>query len=300
MTPLRRFSKIAELRDHLAQIRKELRPVVLVPTMGALHEGHLELMRRAKAGRGLEPGAEPYLVISIFVNPTQFGPGEDYRAYPRDTEGDEQKAAAAGVECIFSPEVEEMYPPGDSTFVEVEGPSQGMCGAHRPGHFRGVATVVAKLLNIVQPDAAYFGEKDYQQLKVIERLVRDLHLPVEIVPVPTVREPDGLAMSSRNAYLSPEERAAARKLYAGLSAAVELARSGETVAAALIEAVRKVVADEPVAKLEYVELRDAKTLEALEALDRKGVLALAARVGRARLIDNVLLMPEIPVNEAGT
>jgi pantoate--beta-alanine ligase len=294
--------RIEETRLRLGEIRRAGRPIALVPTMGAFHEGHLELMRWAKAGKGLEASGKPFVVVSIFVNPTQFGPNEDYASYPRDMESDCRKAKAVGVDLIFAPAVEEMYPSADlsaevrprrtkadSTIVEVGRLGEGMCGAHRPGHFRGVATVVCKLFNIIQPDAAYFGEKDYQQLKIIEQMVRDLHMPVKIVPIPTVREPDGLAMSSRNAYLSPEERRAAPILHRALLAAKSLAEKGERNPEALIEAVRRCVAKEPLLRLEYVELRDAQTLETLAILDRPAVLALASRLGKARLIDNIII-----------
>jgi pantoate--beta-alanine ligase len=194
---------VAEVRERVARARAEERSVGFVPTMGALHEGHLSLMRQARADCR-------YVVISIFVNPTQFPPGEDLERYPRDLRADVRRASEAGVDLVFAPEVDEIYPPGDCTFVEVTGTLvEGMCAPHRPGHFRGVTTVCAKLFSIVAADRAYFGEKDYQQLQIIKRMVRDLRLALEIVPMPTVREPDGLAMSSRNAYLSPEERRAA-------------------------------------------------------------------------------------------
>jgi pantoate--beta-alanine ligase len=242
-------------------------------------------MRRARAECG-------YVVVSIFVNPTQFPPGEDFERYPRDLEGDLAKAAQVGVDLIFAPPTSEIYPPGDSTFVEVTGPLvECLCGPHRPGHFRGVATVCAKLFNIVAPDRAYFGEKDYQQLLVIRRMVEDLRLPLEIVPMPTVREPDGLAMSSRNQYLSAEERRAAAVLYRALSAARERARAGERDATALVAAVRQATEAEPLVRLQYVELRDAETLAEIRRLDRPAVLALAAFVGAARLIDNILITP---------
>lgn len=280
---------IAQVRESVAAARRAGRPTAFVPTMGAFHAGHLELMRRAKAGEGLESAQAPFVIISIFVNPTQFGPGEDYRSYPRDLAGDAEQARQVGVDLIFAPSVEEMYPPGDSTIVEVGRLGEGMCGAFRPGHFRGVATVVCKLLNIVQPDAAYFGMKDYQQLRIIERTVEDLRSATKIVRVPTVREADGLAMSSRNAYLSPEERRAAPTLYRGLNAARQRLAQGERSAATLIEAVREVVAEEPRLSLEYVELRDGESLEAIERVERPAVLALAARLGRSRLIDNIIL-----------
>jgi len=281
---------VERARRLLGEMRRRGRSIALVPTMGAFHDGHLELMRRAKSAEGMESSAgPPYVVVSIFVNPTQFGPEEDYRAYPRDLEGDCRKAEEAGVDLVFAPPVEEIYPPGDSTVVEVGKLSEGMCGPHRPGHFRGVATVVCKLFNIIRPEAAYFGEKDYQQLKIIERMVADLYIPVKIVPVPTMREADGLAMSSRNAYLSPKERRAAPILYQGLLAARSLAEKGEQNAVVLIEEVKRVVSSEPSVKLEYVELRHAETLEALEMLKETALLALAAYIGRARLIDSIIL-----------
>ena len=278
-------TRVAQVRQRVRQARREGKLAGLVPTMGALHEGHLSLMRRARAECG-------YVVVSIFVNPTQFPPGEDFERYPRDLEGDLAKAAQVGVDLIFAPPTSEIYPPGDSTFVEVTGPLvECLCGPHRPGHFRGVATVCAKLFNIVAPDRAYFGEKDYQQLLVIRRMVEDLRLPLEIVPMPTVREPDGLAMSSRNQYLSAEERRAAAVLYRALSAARERARAGERDATALVAAVRQATEAEPLVRLQYVELRDAETLAEIRRLDRPAVLALAAFVGAARLIDNILITP---------
>jgi pantoate--beta-alanine ligase len=252
--------------------------------MGALHEGHLTLVRRARAECG-------FVVVSIFVNPTQFAPGTDFERYPRDLERDAAKAATAGADLVFAPAVEEIYPPGDSTFVEVTGQLVDcLCGPHRPGHFRGVTTVCARLFNIVAPDRAYFGEKDYQQLLVIKRMVRDLHFPLAILPVPTVREPDGLAMSSRNAYLSAEERKAAAVLSRGLFAARDQFASGERDAAALVAAAKRVIAPEPRVKLQYLELRDAETLAEIKRVEGRAVLALAAYVGQARLIDNMVLV----------
>jgi len=216
-----------EIRQAVREARAKGVTIGFVPTMGALHEGHLTLARRAR-----ETG---YVVMSIFVNPTQFSPGEDYGAYPRDMEADLARAEREGVDLVFAPEVEEMYPPGDSTFVEVTGSlTKGLCAPFRPGHFRGVTTIVAKLLNIVQPDRAYFGEKDFQQLQVVKRMVRDLRVPVEIVGVPTVREADGLAMSSRNAYLSPREREASRVLNQALREAQGLVARGERDADAIV------------------------------------------------------------------
>ena len=278
-------STVAAVRNRVAAARAEGKSIGLVPTMGALHEGHLSLIARARAECG-------FVVVSVFVNPTQFAPGTDFEKYPRDLDGDAEKAGEAGADLIFAPSVEEMYPPGDSTFVEVTGPLvECLCGPHRPGHFRGVTTVCARLFTIVGADRAYFGEKDYQQVLVVKQMVRDLQLPLEIVPVPTVREPDGLAMSSRNAYLSPDERKAAAVLSRALFAARDRFHSGERAAAALIAAARDIIDAEPLVTLQYLDLRDAQTLEELHALDRPALLAVAAFVGQARLIDNVVVGP---------
>lgn len=273
----------AEIRSRVAAARERGSIVGLVPTMGALHEGHLSLMRRAR-----ECG---YVVVSVFVNPTQFGPGEDYQRYPRDPGRDAALAREVGVDLLFAPAVEEMYPPGDSTFVEVTGLTDHLCGPHRPGHFRGVATVVAKLFNIVTPDRAYFGEKDYQQLQVIRRMTRDVRLPIEIVACPTVREPDGLAMSSRNAYLSPDERQAATVLYRALTSAQAMVEVGDLAADDVITRVRDIIAAEPLARLQYAELVHPETLAPIDSVDPEAVLALAVFVGNTRLIDNVRLAP---------
>jgi len=276
------LQRVDELRRGLARHRPAGRTVGLVPTMGALHAGHLELMRRAR-------GENDVLAISIFVNPKQFGPGEDYRAYPRDPAADVAAAASAGVDLVFAPSAEEMYPPGDVTVVEVTGPLTAcLCGAFRPGFFRGVTTVVARLFNLFQPDRAYFGEKDYQQLVVIRRMTQDLRFPIDILSVPTVREPDGLAMSSRNSYLSPEERRAAAAIPRGLFRARDAAAPG-ALAEQLVGRVRETIAGEPGLRIQYIELRDAETLEAMETLNRPAVLAAAVFAGQARLIDNVLL-----------
>ncbi|MDO8616311.1 MAG: pantoate--beta-alanine ligase [Dehalococcoidia bacterium] len=259
--------------------------VALVPTMGCLHEGHLALVRRARA-------ENEHVVVSIFVNPTQFGPQEDFERYPRDPERDLRLLAAERVDAVFMPTVEEMYPPGFDEWVELRGPlTERLEGAARPGHFRGVATVVARLFRIVQPHRAYFGEKDAQQLQVIRRLVRELHLPVEILSVPTVREPDGLAMSSRNAYLSAEERRAALALSRSLRAAERLLGNGVTDAETLRRAARDEIAREPGVRLEYVSVSDGETFEELEQVERPARLLVAARAGRTRLIDNALLAP---------
>ena len=256
--------------------------IALVPTMGGLHEGHLSLVRRARS-------LADRVVVSIFVNPTQFGPGEDFERYPDDLASDLRKLAPLGIDIVFAPSVEEVYPPGDATTVEVSGLTEGMCGPFRPGHFRGVTTVVARLLHASKPHVAVFGEKDYQQLQVIRQMVRDQRLDLEIEAGPTVRESDGLAMSSRNAYLTPEARRQARALYEGLLEARSLARAGEREGDRLVGAVRARIWKEPLASVQYVELCDAETLQPLDRLDRRAVLAVAARVGATRLIDNVLL-----------
>lgn len=274
---------IPSVRGCVRAWKREGLRVAFVPTMGALHEGHLSLIRLART-RGART------VVSIFVNPTQFGPGEDYARYPRTEEADLAACRNAGADAVFLPEVSEMYAGGSATAVSVEGPiSAGLCGASRPGHFRGVATVVAKLFHIVEPDAAVFGQKDAQQLAVIRRMVRDLDFPVEIVPAPIVREPDGLAMSSRNAYLSAEERAQASVLRRALLEAEGRVRSGEADAAAIRRAMAAVVAGAPLAELDYAEVVDAESLEPLVRLDRPALAALAVRFGKTRLIDNTLL-----------
>ncbi len=276
-------STVAVVRDRVAAARAEGKSIGLLPTMGALHEGHLSVIARARAECG-------FVVVSVFVNPTQFPPGADFEKYPRDLDGDAEKAGKAGADLIFAPSVGEMYPPGDCTFVEVTGPLvECLCGPHRPGHFRGVTTACARLFNIVGADRAYFGEKDYQQLLVIKQMVRDLKFPLEIVPASTVREPDGLAMSSRNAYLSAEERKAAAVLSRALFAARERFDAGEREAAAIVAEARRIIQGEPRVRVQYLELREAETLEELRTVERKAVLAVAAFVGEARLIDNVVV-----------
>ena len=274
---------VRDVSATLSQHRAAGKSIGLVPTMGSFHEGHLTLMRRARERDGV-------VVVSLFVNPTQFGPAEDYAQYPRDLDRDSCMAADVGVDVLFTPSVDEMYAPGDSTFVEVTGElTARLCGAYRPGHFRGVTTVVAKLFNIVQPDRAYFGEKDYQQLLVVQRMARDLGFPLEIVPVPTVREPDGVAMSSRNTRLGPRERTAATALYRSLLKAQELAAAGLRDGEGILSAVRESIAQEPLVKLQYVELVDPDTLAPVERVDGPALLALAAYVGGIRLIDNMIL-----------
>ncbi|MCX7926163.1 MAG: pantoate--beta-alanine ligase [Fimbriimonadales bacterium] len=275
---------VDEVRQWTGAQRAAGRAIHFVPTMGYFHEGHLSLMRRAKAGDGA-------VIVSIFVNPLQFGAHEDLDRYPRDFERDRQMAESVGVEAIFYPSVAEMYPPGYQTEVRVRELSKPLCGKSRPGHFEGVATVVLKLFNIVTPDRAYFGMKDYQQLRVIQQLVRDMNLPIEIVPCPIVREPDGLAMSSRNVYLTPEERAAATVLYRSLQWAQAQVESGERDANRLRDGVAQRVAAEPLARIDYVEVVDAETLQPVERVDRPTLIALAVFFGKARLIDNCLIAP---------
>ncbi len=272
------------MRELAGRLRAKGLRVGLVPTMGALHEGHLSLMRRCRTESDVA-------AWSLFVNPTQFGPHEDLAGYPRDPEGDMAVAGGAGMDLCFAPEAAAMYPPGYRTSVDVAALSEPLCGASRPGHFRGVATVVSKLFHVVQPHVAYFGQKDYQQSLIIRRMVRDLDLGIEIVVLPTVREPEGLALSSRNAYLSPSERKAAAVLAAALRwAEGEFARGGRR-AGALAEGMRRLIAAEPAAAIDYVEVRDAEDLTPLETIDRPAVAALAVRIGRTRLIDNTLLLP---------
>jgi pantoate--beta-alanine ligase len=253
-----------------------------VPTMGYLHAGHLALVGAARE-------RDDHVIVSIFVNPTQFGPGEDYERYPRNTERDLALLERERVDVVFVPSVDEMYPPGDSTVVEVAGLTEVLEGAHRPGHFRGVTTVVAKLLNIVQPRRVYFGRKDAQQLVVVRRLVRDLHLDVEVVPVDTVREPDGLALSSRNAYLTSAEREAALVLSRALRAAAGRFAAGERDAGRLRAAMREEIAREALARIDYVSVADPETLGELDRVDACALASVAVRIGSVRLIDNVTL-----------
>ena len=260
-------------------------PVVLVPTMGALHAGHAALIDRARkiaGGRGC-------VIVSIFVNPTQFGPKEDLSRYPRTFAADRKLCEAHGAGTIFAPSAKEMYPPDFSTWVDEGRVSASLCGTSRPGHFRGVCTVVLKLFNIVQPHVAVFGLKDFQQCMVIRRMVRDLDLPVRIVPVPTVRERNGLALSSRNRYLTAAERAQAPILRRALLAAEAACRVGETSAAKLHSLLQKTIATAPLARIDYAEIRDASTLDPVKVVRKNCVIALAVFFGNTRLIDNTWL-----------
>jgi pantoate--beta-alanine ligase len=270
----------ADLRRQIDLWRAAGDRIGLVPTMGALHAGHLSLVRLARAHASR-------VVASVFVNPTQFGPNDDFDRYPRQPEKDAALLEEAGCDLLFLPAVETLYPPSHATFIEPAGAAEGLEGAFRPGHFRGVATVVCALFNLVRADVAVFGEKDAQQLAVIQQMVRDLHLPVEIVPGPTVREADGLAMSSRNAYLSPEERTAATVLHRALRAAEAAISQGERGGDAVRGWMRDVLNTELLALVEYAEVVDADSFQSVETLRGRLVLPLAVRIGGTRLIDNI-------------
>lgn len=277
--------RVVETVEELRAVRDTLPgPVGLVPTMGYLHEGHLSLIRRARADCG-------GIVVSIFVNPTQFGPHEDFTRYPRDVPRDLRLCEEAGVDVVFMPDVQEMYPPGSSTFVEVERLQDRWEGASRPGHFRGVVTVVTKLFRMARPDRAYFGEKDYQQLQIVRRLVRDLVLDLEIVGCPTVREPDGLALSSRNVYLGSEDRQRALALSHALRAAQERLTAGDQDAAALVAAMQDVVSSTPGVELDYAAVVDPSTLVPVEVVQEPARALIAARIASVHLIDNAPLLP---------
>ena len=273
---------VAEARAAIARLRSQGRTVGLVPTMGALHAGHISLVRAARA-------ACDAVVASIFVNPTQFGPNEDFSRYPRTFEADCDLLRAEGVEVLFAPATAEMYPPGATTVVEVEKISDRLDGVSRPGHFRGVATIVAKLFNIIAPDKAFFGQKDAAQVAVLRRMVRDLNFNLELVVCPTVREPDGLAMSSRNRYLSPEDRQCALALSRALRAIEKRSAAGVLDAAALIQTGLATLAGEPGIRLDYLSVVDPETLEDLASVQDGALVAVAAWVGPARLIDNTLI-----------
>lgn len=276
-------STISEMQSLATTLRREGRTIGFVPTMGFLHNGHLSLMRRAKDECDV-------VVVSIFVNPTQFGPAEDFNRYPRDAEGDRIKCESSGVDILFLPTQQDMYPEKTVTFVSVEGISEILEGAVRPGHFRGVATVVAKFFNMVKPHKAYFGQKDYQQCMVIKRMVKDLNMDVEVVVLPTIREAGGLAMSSRNSYLSGEERRTAAMLHRALAAAEALFQSGTREPELLRSSMRAMIQSEQGITIDYCEVADHETLTPLTAAQAGMVLLVAVRLGRTRLIDNLLLL----------
>jgi pantoate--beta-alanine ligase len=275
---------IPEARAACRDARASSKRLGLVPTMGALHEGHLSLVRAAKAQCDA-------VAVSIFVNPTQFGPTEDLSKYPRPFDRDSQLLEKEGVDILFAPSVDEIYPNGQVTWVLVEGLSEKLDGRSRPGHFRGVTTIVSKLFHILEPDAAFFGQKDAAQLAVIRRMVEDLNFPVEIVACPIVRESDGLAMSSRNAYLNREERGRALVLQRSLQQVQQEFQAGQRIAAQLISAAKKVFAREPQVVLDYFEIVDPGTLDPVERISQKTLIAVAAYVGSTRLIDNIVLNP---------
>lgn len=278
--------KSVEEMQKLADLwRRDGKVIAFVPTMGYLHEGHLALMRTARKEGDV-------LVISIFVNPIQFGPKEDYARYPRDLERDLKLAESVGVDVVFVPEVGDMYPEGFQTFVDVTELSKPLCGKSRPGHFRGVATVVTKLFNIVKPHIAVFGEKDFQQLAIIKRMVRDLNMDIRIVGHPIVREPDGLAMSSRNVYLSPEERLVALRISQSLSIARGLVKQSILDGREILKAVTSHLCKDGALRIDYAELRDPETLEEVSIINKPTLLAIAAFVGNTRLIDNCILNPD--------
>ena len=275
---------IAAMRAASRSQRNAGKRLGLVPTMGALHEGHSSLMRAARSQCDL-------VAASLFVNPLQFGPGEDLAKHPRDFEGDRALLEKVGVDFLFAPGVEEMYPAGAVTYVTVEGLSDKLDGQSRPGHFRGVTTVVSKLFHIVEPDVAFFGQKDAAQVAIIRRMVRDLNFPVEIVTCPIVREADGLAMSSRNAYLDSQQRKSAAVLYRSLMRVQEQFDQGERRGAKLIEAGQRVFTEEPSVRLDYLEIVDPDTLDQVDGVSHTALVALAAFVGKTRLIDNIVLKP---------
>jgi pantoate--beta-alanine ligase len=280
MTPI--VATIAEARSATTAARRNGKTIGFVPTMGALHEGHAALVRAARASSG-------FVVVSIFVNPTQFGPSEDFARYPRTLEADQLLCTDAGADLIFAPSVEEMYPDRPATFVEVKELDSQLCGQSRPGHFRGVCTVVLKLFNIVAPDVSYFGAKDYQQARIIQRMVRDLNVPVDVRIEPTVREADGLALSSRNRYLSASDRAEAPRIYDALQSARARAAAGDVDVARLESALRANLEAIPGARVDYARVVDADLLGSLGRLDRPAVAAVAVFLGTTRLIDNITI-----------
>jgi pantoate--beta-alanine ligase len=280
---MRIIKNIKEMQATSMGLLREGKTIGFVPTMGALHEGHLSLLRAAKKDNDI-------VVVSIFVNPLQFGPMEDFERYPRDLEGDSEKLRKEGVDILFFPDMRDMYPSDFRTYVEVQGLSEKLCGAFRPGHFRGVATVVTKLFNIVKPSRAYFGAKDYQQTVIIKRLVNDLNMDIEVIVCPTVREPDGLAMSSRNLYLNPEERRAALVIYRTLQEVAGLIKKGEKNPEVLKRHALKALGSEPlVSSIDYAGIYDPESLEEVSEIKGRVLIAIALRIGQTRLIDNIMV-----------
>jgi pantoate--beta-alanine ligase len=275
---------IEEMRAFRNAVRKNSKRLGLVPTMGALHEGHLSLVRAARDKSDI-------VAVSIFVNPTQFGPNEDFAKYPRNLESDSKMLEREHVDVIFAPSVDDMYPPGAMTWVTVEGISDRLCGKSRPGHFRGVTTIVSKLFHIIEPDAAFFGQKDAAQVAIIRRMVRDLNMPVEIEVGEIIREADGLALSSRNAYLDPQERKSALVLHRSLQDAQRLFETGERNSEKLIAVGKQEFAGEPCARLDYFEIIDPDSLEPVTTIENRTLIAVAAFIGNTRLIDNIIVDP---------
>jgi pantoate--beta-alanine ligase len=279
------IAEIKEMQRRSEQLRNEGKIIAFVPTMGYLHEGHLSLMREGRK-RG------DVVIISIFVNPTQFSPGEDFERYPRDMKRDLHLAREVGVDIVFTPSVQEMYPNGFQTYVEVEKVTKNLCGISRPHHFRGVTTVVAKLFNIVKPHLAFFGQKDCQQLVTIKRMAKDLNMDIEIIGLSTVRENDDLAMSSRNTYLNPDERKAAQSLYRSLRRGEALYRQGVRSSKVILEEIRKIIEAEKLARIDYTKICDPHTIEDVEEIENEALIALAVNVGATRLIDNLIVRDE--------
>ena len=279
---MKTIEDISDMKKASQAYRDKDKKISFVPTMGYLHQGHLSLMKK-----GREVG--DLLVTSIFINPAQFAKGEDFERYPRDFERDKKMCEGESVDILFVPDAREMYPDGYQTYVEVEGVTKNLCGASRPGHFRGVATVVAKLFNIVRPHYAIFGEKDFQQLVTIKRLALDLNMDVDVIGMPIVREADGLAMSSRNSYLGQEERGAARSIYRALQMAKRLFEEGERSAGVLLNEARRLLEISPLIEPEYVKLVDTETMEDVDRIENEALLAMAVRIGMTRLIDNIIL-----------
>jgi pantoate--beta-alanine ligase len=278
------LTKIEQLRQAVAAARSKGRRIGFVPTMGDLHAGHMALVTAAEQ-------ETDFLIVSVFVNPTQFGPGEDYERYTRNLPHDTELCEAAGVDILFAPSADEMYPRENLTWVDVEKLSEPLCGQSRPGHFRGVATVCAKLFNIVQPDMAFFGRKDAQQALVIKRMVKDLNMPLRIVVCPTIREADGLAMSSRNRYLNAEERKDAAAIYASLKKCAGLLEQGVVDARILEDEIRRTIEQTPSTRIEYAGIMDADTLAPVDRIRGKTLIAVAVRIGSTRLIDNLIFDP---------
>lgn len=279
------ITSIKEMKNFSGDAQRAGKSIIFVPTMGYLHDGHASLLKK-----GRELG--DMLVMSIFINPVQFGPGEDFTSYPKDIKRDLALADANKVHCVFNPAVDEMYPEGFQTFIEIERLSSHLCGLSRPGHFRGVATVVMKLFNIVKPDVVIFGEKDFQQMAIIKRMILDFNMDIDVVSMPILREADGLAMSSRNTYLNKEERIAARCLYAAITRGRNIFNKGIKDAALILKEVKYVIESEPLSVTEYIKICDTDTLEDLDTIGDSALLALSIRIGKTRLIDNCILQSD--------